>query len=201
VSLRLLPYGDRALLAEVDAPTVLALAAAIGQLPGVEEVVPAARSLLVCFDPLITTSQTLRRALEAGTDAAPATEPGDPIELLVRYDGADLHAVADEVQLSVDAVIARHAAGDYTVAFCGFAPGFAYLSGLDPALHVPRLTEPRTAVPPGSVGIGGAFTGVYPRSSPGGWRLLGRTDAPLWDPGRTPPALLTPGRPVRFRCA
>jgi KipI family sensor histidine kinase inhibitor len=123
---------------------------------------------------------------------------GAVVELPVRYDGADLIPLAAELGCSPEALLQRHAAGEYTVAFCGFAPGFAYLSGLDPALHVPRLASPRTAVPAGSVAIAGEYTGVYPRSSPGGWRLLGRTDAVLWDLDREPPALLTPGTRVRF---
>jgi KipI family sensor histidine kinase inhibitor len=100
--------------------------------------------------------------------------------------------------LGVDDLIRRHSAMRYRVAFCGFAPGFAYLSGLDPALHVPRLAEPRTAVPAGSVAIAGEFTAVYPRRSPGGWRLLGTSQAQLWQLDRDPPSLLTPGTAVRF---
>ncbi len=92
-----------------------------------------------------------------------------------------------------------HSGAGYTVRFCGFAPGFAYLDGLDPRLHVPRRDDPRTSIPAGSVAIAGEFAGVYPRASPGGWRLLGRTDASLWDVDRDPPALLTPGTRVRFR--
>jgi KipI family sensor histidine kinase inhibitor len=202
MSPRLLPYGERAVLVEAaDPAAVLMLGAAARRVAGVEEVVPAARSLLVRFDPRVTTVEALRNGLESVGDV-PATQPGgDLAELTVHYDGADLATVADEVEMSVEALVARHTAADYTVAFCGFAPGFAYLTGLDPRLHVGRLAAPRTAVPPGSVGVAGEFTGVYPRSSPGGWRLLGRTDAPLWDSRRTPPALLTPGTPVRFRPA
>ncbi len=101
--------------------------------------------------------------------------------------------------MTADELVARHSEPRYVVAFCGFAPGFAYLSGLDERLHVARRAEPRTRVPAGSVGIAGEFTGVYPRASPGGWRLLGRTDADLWNLARTPPALLVPGTRVRFR--
>jgi 5-oxoprolinase (ATP-hydrolysing) subunit B len=202
MSIRLLPYGDRAVLVEVaDSRAVLALRGTASRTPGVLEAVPAARTLLIRFDPLVTSPAALADALESVTTGSDVAARGEPVELVVRYDGADLAAVADEVGTSTAELVRRHTAGDYTVAFCGFAPGFAYLTGLDPALRVGRLAEPRTAVPAGSVGLAGEFTGVYPRSSPGGWRLLGRTDAPLWDTTRTPPALLTPGTPVRFRAA
>jgi KipI family sensor histidine kinase inhibitor len=118
--------------------------------------------------------------------------------LPVRYDGADLDSVARECGLTVPEVIRRHCEPEYTVQFCGFAPGFGYLSGLDPALRLPRLASPRPAVPAGSVAIAGEFTGVYPRSSPGGWLLLGHTDAVLFDLDRQPPALLRPGVSVRL---
>jgi 5-oxoprolinase (ATP-hydrolysing) subunit B len=200
--MRLLPYGERAVLAEVTDPdVVLTLCAAVSEATGVVEAVPAARTLLVRFDPLLTSAEALGRALESYAATAHAGAPGDPVELSVRYDGPDLSAVASEVGMRVAELVERHAAGAYTVAFCGFAPGFAYLAGLDPALHVGRLAAPRTTVPGGSVGVAGEFTGVYPRPSPGGWRLLGRTDAPLWDTARVPPALLAPGTPVRLRPA
>lgn len=124
---------------------------------------------------------------------------GETLVLDVVYDGADLKSTAVEVGLDVDGLVRAHAAVEYTVAFCGFAPGFAYLRGLDPSQHVRRLAEPRTRVPAGSVAIAGDVTGIYPRSSPGGWRLLGRTDSALWDLDREPPTLLTPGTAVRFR--
>jgi KipI family sensor histidine kinase inhibitor len=106
----------------------------------------------------------------------------------VDYDGEDLDEAAALTGLSRDELIARHAAGSYTVAYLGFAPGFAYLTGLDPALHLPRLETPRTVVPAGSVAIAGPYASVYPASSPGGWRLLGRTDITLWDTRRDPPS-------------
>ncbi|PZS31909.1 MAG: allophanate hydrolase [Pseudonocardiales bacterium] len=203
MSLRLLPYGERAVLAEVDdAATVLGLSDLASNATGVLEVVPAARTLLVRFDPRRTTAGAIGAVLRSAVGGeAPDDSAGALVDLEVRYDGPDLAGVADEIGISVEALIRRHSAVEYTVAFCGFAPGFAYLSGLDPALHVGRLAEPRTEVPAGSVGVAGEFTGVYPRSSPGGWRLLGRTDAPVWDTGRHPPALLTPGTRVRFRSA
>ena len=193
--MRVRPYGDSARLLEPDDPAqVLALARLLRDRPGVEEVVPGARTLLVRG----------RAEALAGLDSlappviGPGAEPGPEVVLTVRYDGPDLAATAAELGVTGDELAERHAAGSYVVAFCGFAPGFAYLRGLDPALHVPRLAEPRTRVPAGSVAIAGEFTGVYPRPSPGGWRLLGTTDARLWDLDRTPPALLPPGTRVRF---
>jgi KipI family sensor histidine kinase inhibitor len=198
--MRIAPYGDEALLAEPDDPaSVLALAAAVAAEPGVLEVVPAARTLLVRAEAAALAGLP-ERLIELGEQASAAPEPESAeVVLDVRYDGADLAGVAADLGLDTAEVVRRHTAAAYVVAFCGFAPGFAYLRGLDATLHLPRLTEPRTRVPAGSVGIAGEFTGVYPRESPGGWRLLGRTDADLWDLGRRSPALLSPGTRVRFR--
>lgn len=198
--MRVVPYGDEALLVEPDdASSVLPLTTAARTEPGVLEVVPAARTLLVratrdALDRLST------RLPELALDSTSAeAEDADEVVLDVHYDGPDLADTADELGLTVDDLVRRHVAGEYVVAFCGFAPGFAYLRGLDEVLHAGRRSEPRTRVPAGSVGIAGEFTGVYPRESPGGWRLLGRTDAKLWDIDRARPALLSPGTRVRFR--
>jgi KipI family sensor histidine kinase inhibitor len=121
----------------------------------------------------------------------------DPLELPVRYDGPDLGEVADLLGLSPEAVVALHTGSVWTAAFGGFAPGFAYLVTDHERLAVPRRTEPRVAVPGGAVGLAGPFSGVYPRASPGGWRLIGTTGATLWDAERG--ALLRPGTRVRFR--
>jgi KipI family sensor histidine kinase inhibitor len=123
------------------------------------------------------------------------------VEIPVAYGGEagpDLESAAAELGMTPTQLAQRHAAGEYTVAMIGFAPGFPYLLGLDPALALPRLPTPRTAVPAGSVGIGGAQTGIYPRESPGGWRVIGCTPLALFDPAREPPALLAPGDRVRF---
>jgi KipI family sensor histidine kinase inhibitor len=193
---RLLPYGDRAVLVEVDDPAdVLALHQDLAE-RGVRGLVPAARTLLVPGD-----LDAVGSLVSAATGRAAARPAAREVVLDVHYDGEDLPAVAEAAGCSVADVIARHAAAAYTVAFCGFAPGFAYLTGLPAALHVPRLASPRTRVPAGSVAIAGEYAGVYPRPSPGGWRLLGTTDAPLWDLERDPPALLVPGTTVRFRPA
>ncbi len=198
--LRFLPYGEDGLLIEVGDPAeVVALHRAAAGLPGVREAVPGARTVLVVVDPGVTSVDTLRARLTSVDTPALAAGEVAEVVLDVVYDGPDLAAVAAETGLSPTEVIARHSGGRYTVAFCGFAPGFAYLTGLDPRLRVPRLAQPRTGVPAGAVAVAGEFAGVYPRPSPGGWRLLGRTDAVLWDPARTPPAVLTPGTSVRFR--
>lgn len=206
-ALRVLPYGDRGVLLEVATTAdVLGLAAALraGPPPGVVDVVPAARTVLLTVDggrPAVAAvaEQARRLRWEPGAGSGPGHEPPEPVELAVRYDGADLAEVAGMAGLSgPDEVVRRHTAAAYTVAFSGFVPGFAYLAGGDPALRVPRRDTPRTRVPAGSVAVAGEWTGVYPRRSPGGWRLLGRTDAPLWDAERDPPALLVPGAPVRL---
>jgi 5-oxoprolinase (ATP-hydrolysing) subunit B len=197
-----LPYGEAALLAEPDDPAiVLALADALRDDGDVLEVVPAARTLLVRAAPAAITRIGERVRELAETVSASVGAAGQEIVLDVHYDGADLRDTAAEVGLDVDELVRRHREPEYVVAFCGFAPGFAYLTGLDAALRVPRRREPRTRVPAGSVAIAGEFTGVYPRPTPGGWRLLGHTDAHLWDLERTPPALLVPGTRVRFRPA
>jgi len=169
---------------------------AAGRLPGVVELVPAARTVLV---ELGTVSDPLPDLAALLAELAPGAEqPRPAVQIPVRYDGPDLAEVAALTGLDTGEVVRRHAAAAYTVAFCGFAPGFGYLTGLPAELQVPRRPSPRTAVPAGSVGVAGEFTGVYPRRSPGGWQLLGRTDAVLWDADRDPPALLAPGTGVRF---
>lgn len=201
--MRVLACGDSALLLEPDDPgLVLPLADACRSLDGVREVVPAARTVLLMTDgagSLAPLSDTVRALdvydLPATSDASARGE----IVLDVVYDGPDLASTAGELGLDVDGLVRAHADGSYEVAFCGFVPGFAYLTGLPETLHAARLDSPRTRVPTGSVGVAGEFTGVYPRASPGGWRLLARTDTVLFDPNRTPPALLTPGTRVRFR--
>jgi KipI family sensor histidine kinase inhibitor len=196
-----LPYGDRALLVEVaDLSTVAAVRAALERspLPGQVDVVPAARTVLVVLDraPSDTDVAQLRRV---PTQPPPARDDVAAVEIPTVFDGPDLAEVADLTDRSVEAVVAALVAAELTVAFGGFAPGFGYLSGLPADLAVPRRATPRTRVPPGSVGLAGPYAGVYPRASPGGWQLVGRTDLLLFDPERTPPALLVPGTRVRFR--
>lgn len=194
--MKLLPCGPRAVLAELDSlAEVMATAAAwrTAGLPGVVEIVPAARTVLVVHDGTLDTARLA--AAEPGVELLEARS----VTIDVAYDGADLAEVAETSGLSVEGVVELHSAAVYTVAFCGFMPGFAYLVGLPPALHLPRRSTPRTRVPAGSVAIAAEFASVYPLESPGGWHLLGTTDAVLWDDDAAPPALLTPGTTVRFR--
>ncbi|NUR16634.1 MAG: allophanate hydrolase subunit 1 [Dermatophilaceae bacterium] len=201
--MRLLPAGHRGLLAECDdLAEVMALhqALAAHRPAGVVDLVPAARTLLLAFDERVTSHGRLADIVEAvDVDSShAAATPAGSVTIEVVYGGEDLAEVASLTGLSVDEVVRRHTAAEYVVAFTGFAPGFAYIAGGDPALVVPRRPTPRTQVPAGSVALAGEFTGIYPRQGPGGWQLVGCTNAPLWDLGRTPPALLTPGTSVRF---
>ncbi|MDX3587764.1 MULTISPECIES: 5-oxoprolinase subunit B family protein [Streptomyces] len=197
--MRALPVGDRALLIEVgtgeEAEALhaeLLRRRATGDLSAAE-IVPAARTVLL--DGLDDPSRLAGRL--ASWDIPPVPPRAEEaVEIPVRYDGPDLPDVAAHWGVDVAEVARIHAAAEYRVAFCGFAPGFGYLTGLP--REVPRRATPRTAVPAGSVALAGPYTGVYPRSSPGGWQLIGTTDAVLWDHARVPAALLAPGTRVRF---
>ncbi|MET7388485.1 allophanate hydrolase subunit 1 [Streptomyces sp. NPDC005529] len=198
---RVLPVGDRALLVEVSSgEAAQALHAELlrrraeGSLT-VREIVPAARTVLL--DGLDDPARVAERL--PGWEIPPlGTRADEAVEIPVRYDGPDLTDVAALWGVRVHEVPTIHAAAEFRVAFCGFAPGFGYLTGLPERYDVPRRATPRTAVPAGSVALAGPYTGVYPRSSPGGWQLIGTTDAVLWDHTRVPAALLAPGTRVRF---
>jgi KipI family sensor histidine kinase inhibitor len=211
---RVLPYGERALLVELDdLAGALALHTLVGrEAPdGLVDVVPGARTVvLVAESPesLPPVRAVAQRALallskECGVTETVAT-PDDPstapevVEVPVHYDGDDLHDVAAHTGLTPRQVVAAHTGPPWRVGFVGFAPGFAYLLGGDPRLRVPRRATPRPRVPAGAVALADEFTGVYPRTSPGGWQLLGHTEVALWDLDRDPPALLRPGMQVRF---
>ena len=200
----LFAYGADAVLAELpDGAQVPVLRDVALALPGVTEAVAGARTVLVEFDLALTSAPAVRAGLLSAPSAFDVVgDPSSPatleVVLGVRYDGPDLETVAELAGLSRAEVIARHHGASYTVRFCGFAPGFAYLDGLDPALRVPRRDTPRSRVPAGSVAIAGEFAAVYPRSSPGGWQLLGTSQDVVWDPAAVPPALLSPGTRVRF---
>jgi KipI family sensor histidine kinase inhibitor len=202
--------GDRALLREFPPANLaeanrsaLALyrslrALSLGE---VEDVIPAARSVLVLLRPGLGPTPELRSALESERgERETAAEPRSH-EIPVTYGGEagpDLASLAASRGFSAEEVITAHSSVLYTVGFLGFAPGFGYLIGLPARLATPRLATPRTRVPAGSVAIGGEFTGVYPRATPGGWSIIGRTDLTLFDPTRDPPAVLQPGDQVRF---
>lgn len=212
------PYGDSALLVvlgtTLDLETNLRVHALAGRLaaaglPGLGAPVPAYASLLIPYDPLALDADAARAAVQphlAWAAALPATAldqatPSDIVEIPTRYGGAagpDLDAVAARHGQTPEAIIALHTGAVYRVYMLGFAPGFAYMGPLPPALVTPRRPTPRPRVPAGSVGLAGAQTGVYPLATPGGWQLIGHTDLVLWDATRTPPALLRPGQRVRF---
>ena len=198
---RILPCGQRAVLVELGSQhQVHAYASALRANPPsqVREVVPAARTVLVAVQAARDLEDVvpLLRQLPFGEHARHAET--EPVTIAVIYDGADLEEVCRLTSLSTQEVIARHTAATYTADFLGFAPGFAYLSGLDARLQVPRRDTPRTDVPAGAVAIAGPYSAVYPRSSPGGWQLIGRTETVLFDPGSDRPALLQAGTRVRF---
>lgn len=206
MTFRLLPCGEAALLVEVGSlPEVLQLADALraAVLPGVVDLVPAARTvLLTAADPTaLAALRPLVTDLANRLDDRPAATQGStlaPLVIEVIYDGEDLAEVGWLTGLTEDEVVAAHTGTPWRAAFGGFAPGFAYLTGGDARLRVPRRATPRPRVPAGSVGLADEFSGVYPTASPGGWQLIGRTTATLWDVDRDPPALIVPGREVRF---
>lgn len=201
MGVRVLPCGDGGVLVEVeDVAEVLAMADAArgAALPGVVDVVPAARTVLLVTAPGTDLAALRRAVLALPVEAGEGAPDGGTVEIPVVYDGPDLDEVGALTGLGADGVVSAHTTTPWRVAFGGFAPGFAYLTGGDARLHVPRRPEPRTRVPAGSVGLAGEFSGVYPHSSPGGWQLIGQTDAVLWALDRDPPALLGPGAHVRF---
>lgn len=179
-----------------------AFAVSKAALPEVEDVVTAYLSLAVFYDSGKTSySDVAAKVLgvcELASTAGPAPEVSRTHEISVAYDGPDLGEVATSLGLSTEDVIGRHLARTYSVDLIGFVPGWAYLSELDPALHLPRRPQPRPRVPAGSVAIAGAQTGVYPLVTPGGWHIIGHTDTVMFDPARDPPAILRPGDKVRF---
>jgi KipI family sensor histidine kinase inhibitor len=201
--LRVLDYGDHALLLECESTAeVLAWTEALREadLLGVTDIVPASRTVMVKVDGaryLPATRQHIEKLRVVADDVVTAGSADVVIDVV--YDGADLDEVGRITGLGAAGVVAAHTGAVYRVAFGGFVPGFAYLVGGDPRLDVPRRDEPRTRVPAGSVGLAGEFSGIYPRETPGGWQLIGRTDAVLWDIDRADPALLTPGTTVQFR--
>lgn len=208
--MRIRPVGAHALLLDCsDAEQVEAWRAELwrrrerGDLDAVE-IIPAARTVLLdgLPDPthtaaLLNTWNPSPSAAATGV-AATSTGRGGAVEVPVRYDGTDLPTVAHHWDVAVPTVVRRLIDTEFRVAFCGFAPGFAYLTGLPVGLAVPRLPTPRPRVPAGSVALAGPYAGIYPTASPGGWLLVGHTDLRLFDVHADPPALLTPGTRVRL---
>jgi len=199
--MRFLPVSLTVLLVELaDLDETLALFASLEADPvdGIIDRVPAARTLMIRFRPEKLTAEALAADI-ATRDLSARIAPSDMlVEIPVNYDGEDLADVAQLTGLSVEDVIRRHTESTFIVAFCGFAPGFGYLVGGDPMLQVPRRQSPRTKIPAGSVALAGAFSGVYPQNSPGGWQIIGTTPEKMWDLSRDPPALFQPGHRVRF---
>lgn len=199
-------YGDQALLLEFDSTAeVLAWTETLrsADLLGVVDIVPASRTVLIKLAGPRYQAPTRQRLgkLRVAPEAVPTEPAGGRVDVTIDvvYDGADLHEVAERTGPSPAQVVAAHTGTPWRVGFGGFAPGFAYLVGGDERLRVPRRAEPRTSVPAGAVALAGEFSGIYPRQSPGGWQLIGHTDAVMFDVEREKPALLTPGMWVQFR--
>ncbi len=197
------PFGEAAFLVDTaDAPAAQALAATLRRvtLPGLTAVVPGRRSVLVEVDPLAADVDVVADAL-ARLEASPIPEAGRLRTIPVAYGGEygpDLEGVAEAAGLTAGEVIELHVTTELHVLFGGFAPGFAYLGEVAPALHVGRLPTPRTVTPAGSVALADGMSGIYPAALPGGWRVIGRTPLAMFDPRREPPAYLVPGDRVRF---
>ncbi|MBX8494443.1 5-oxoprolinase/urea amidolyase family protein [Pseudomonas cichorii] len=198
--MRFYPVSLDALLVELaNLDETLALFDSLQQEPivGVQEIIPAARTVLVSFRPASISREVLAARIASRNVHGKVREAGKLVEIPVHYNGEDLADVARELDISVEEVIKRHTGSDYDVAFCGFAPGFAYLSG-GAGFQVPRRSTPRTRIPAGAVALAGGFSGVYPQASPGGWQIIGVTESKMWDLERDEPALLQPGYRVRF---
>jgi len=200
--MRLLPSGTTALLVELDdLDEVLGLYAALDHdLPqGVVDVVPAARTLLVVTDQRVASLSSVANAIREATPREGGVGSSELVEVPVSYDGEDLEEAARLLDCDAGELVRRHTAEEWTVAFCGFMPGFGYLVSKGWQVQVPRRSSPRKKVPSGSVALAGEFSGVYPRESPGGWQLIGRSSLAMFDPSRDPAALLRPGTRVRFK--
>jgi len=207
------PAGDSALLVQLGneiSPVLnakvraLDLALQHSPIEGIIETVPAYCSLLVCFDPLkvdpLQLEEEIKRAIQSTTQHIFSKPTVTVIPVCYGGDlGPDLEFVSDYCKLPPEEVIALHSAPNYLIYMLGFTPGFPYLGGMDPRIATPRLENPRTKIPAGSVGIAGEQTGIYPVDSPGGWRIIGRTPVNIYDPFRTPPVLFSAGNYIRFQ--
>jgi KipI family sensor histidine kinase inhibitor len=197
---RLFRVGTDSLLVEVpDTPTAMRVYdEALRREVAAADVVPAARTVLFSGVPDLGRLEQDLTSWDTAAASTAAVGEARLVEVPTVYDGPDLDTVARHWDLTTREVVEQHTAGEMVVAFCGFAPGFAYCTAPSVMRSVPRLAEPRTRVPAGSVGLADVFTGVYPSASPGGWQLVGRTDLVLWDETREQPATLAPGTRVRF---
>lgn len=203
--MKIKPCGDQALMVDVgELRDVLLLRTIVEswELEGIIDLVPASTTLLIMMDTALLSPKDLATRLSATslTDAhTDSTSTSAEIRIPVVYDGPDLSSLADHFGWSAEELVKRHTEAVWTAAFGGFAPGFMYLVTDSPFPTVPRLDAPRAAIPAGSVGLAGAFSGIYPQPSPGGWQLIGSTTEQMWDPARTDrPAFITPGDRVRF---
>lgn len=200
--LRFLPAGSECVLVELeDLETTLTLLDRLlaARPEGVTDIIPAARTVMIRFDPITTDRKRVAAAVGQIDLSMRSARQGEMFEIPVTYDGEDLSDVAEFLGWPVEEVIRRHTEATFTVAFTGFAPGFAYMTCDDPGFDVPRRKSPRVKIPAGSVALAGRFGGIYPSDSPGGWQLLGTTRLRMWDTTRERPALLAPGDRVRFR--
>jgi KipI family sensor histidine kinase inhibitor len=194
---RLIAYGPTAALLECEnLAEVVGLLPQLREQPKINEVVPGARTVLLRLAAPLDEAD--RRMLQSMTPIGAEVHERVRIRVEVDYCGEDLRTVADQVGTTSAEVVELHTGQIWTVGFCGFAPGFAYLQGEHDRLRVSRRQQPRPNVPAGAVGLADSWSGIYPRAGPGGWQLIGRTDAHLWDLDRTPPALLQPGFQVQF---
>ncbi|WP_391528521.1 5-oxoprolinase/urea amidolyase family protein [Photorhabdus akhurstii] len=200
--MRFLPVNLDAIIVELhDLNETLALFDSLNARPiaGVEEIIPAARTLLIRFRPNVVSTVKLAREINGRNLNTLNRTTGKLVEIPVYYNGDDLVEVAEILGITTQEVIKQHTESEYTVAFTGFAPGFAYLVANSDCLHVPRRMTPRASIPAGSVGLAGEFSGIYPQASPGGWQIIGTTPERMWDLSRSPSSLLQPGFRVRFR--
>jgi KipI family sensor histidine kinase inhibitor len=204
-------FGEAALVLETGQVPSIAIQRALGRAAaalqtanGTIDAVAGIGNLTLFYDPVRIDAESARARLAGawqGAQRGETASAGAPVEIPVRFggeDGPDLEALASARGIDAETFVTRYLAGDYAVYVMGFAPGFAYIGGLDSSLHAARRTEPRARVPAGSVAIGGAFTAVYPLESPGGWNIIGRTERALFDPQRMPASLLELGARVRF---
>ncbi|PHM33198.1 urea amidolyase family protein [Xenorhabdus innexi] len=200
--MRFLPVNFHTILVELsDLPETLALFDSLNaeSISGIEEIIPAARTVMIHFHPMKISVQQLVTEIQRRDLQKSSHVQGKQVEIPVHYNGEDLEEVADILGLSVQDVIQQHSESEYIVAFTGFAPGFAYMVSETLSWNIPRRKTPRTRIPAGAVALAGEFSGIYPQTSPGGWQLIGMTSERMWDLSRAEPALLQPGHRIRFR--